>query len=134
MRLLQICANVKRTQVELRERDGKYQCPENLDNLFSFNTIQGYGFPVFQQVKEDARAVQKRRVAVSTAFSTEPRVSNPKEKGSLERPQVRKNRGFARFYLTVIRSKALQAVQMARGPRRSRTGSIKMALTRPRTP
>jgi hypothetical protein len=44
--------------------------------------VQGHGFPILQQAKEDARATQKRGAAVSTAFSTEPRVSNLKEKES----------------------------------------------------
>ena len=85
MRLLQICANVKRAPVEQSKQDGERKNSESWNNLFSFNMVQGYGFPVLQQAKEHARAIQKKGTAVSTAFSTEPRVSNPKEKESLER-------------------------------------------------
>jgi hypothetical protein len=51
-----------------------------------------------------------------------------------EDPQVSKNRGFARLYFTVTKPKTKRAAQMARGPRRSRMGSMKIALMRPRTP
>ncbi len=56
------------------------------------------------------------------------------DKRTQEGLQVDKNRGFARFYSTVTRSGHERMVQIARGPRRSRMGSMKRALTSPRTP
>jgi hypothetical protein len=133
-RLLQICANVKSTSLRRGRRERECKCPRRRNNPFIFNTVQGYRSSIPKPVKRNARADFREETTVSTAFSTEDRVSNLKEEESPEDPQVSKNRGFACFYSTVTSSKANHAPQMARGPRRSRAGSMKRALKKPRTP
>jgi hypothetical protein len=105
-RLLQICANVKSTSLRRGWRGGAYGCSREPHNSFIFNALQGYSFSILPEVEQNSRANLREGAAVSTTFSTEERVSNWEEKELQEEPQVRKNRGFARFYSTVSRSKA----------------------------
>jgi hypothetical protein len=134
MQLLQICANVKSALTRQSKRDGDCERRRSLDNQFYFNMLQGYRFPILRHIQQNARTGLRERVAVSTTFSTEDGVTDLKGNAPPEEPQVRKNRGFPRFYSKVTTSKQNHTAQMARGPRRSRMGSIKIALTSPSTP
>lgn len=134
MWLLQICANVESALLRQSRRAGQCRRRRMLNNQFNFNMLQGYSFLILRYIQQNARADLRERATVSTTFSTEDRVLDLKENALSEGPQVRKNRGFPLFYFTVTTSKQNHTAQMARGPRRSRTGSIKIALMSPRTP
>ena len=54
--------------------------------------------------------------------------------GTPRSPQVKENRSFLKSYPIVTWPEILQMTQMARGPRKSRMGSRKRALSSPRTP
>src|ERR1700694_4397665 len=105
MQLLQICANVKSALVRQSKRDGECERRRSLDNPFYFNILQGYSFLIIRYIRQNARANLRERAAVSTTFSTEDRVSDREGNAPPEEPQVRKNRGFPRFYSTVTTSK-----------------------------
>jgi hypothetical protein len=133
-RLLQICANVKSARLRRNKGDRRWRGPPGPHNQTVFNALQGDNSKAYLRIGGKTQSNLNERFTLSTRFSTEDRVSNLRARVPLKEPQVSKNRGFARFYSPVTRRIAKLAVQMARGPRRSRTGSIKMALTRPRTP
>src|SRR5258708_22966145 len=99
-----------------------------------FSLLQGYRFLGLPRIKQNAPTELKKGATVSTTFSTEPRGVGNEGKAPPGEPQVPKNRGFPGFYSAVSTWKAIRKDQMARGPRSSRTGSIKIALTSPRTP
>src|SRR6266446_2067997 len=67
--------------------------------------LQGYSFLILPYIRQDAQTGLRERGAVSTTFSTEDSVSDLKQNMLPEEPQVRKNRGFPRFYSTVTTSK-----------------------------
>src|SRR5260370_17733156 len=67
--------------------------------------LQGYSFLILPYIRQDAQTGLRERGAVSTTFSTEDSVSDLKRNMLPEEPQVRKNRGFPRFYSTVTTSK-----------------------------
>jgi len=79
-RLLQICANVKSARSRRSGQERKCKCPPWNTNPFIFNMVQGYGIsnPASCPAKRTRRC--PRGVAVSTAFSTEDRAWNLKEK------------------------------------------------------
>src|SRR3984893_7191875 len=105
MRLLQICANVKSALMPPSQRDGECKRRRGLDNPLYFNMLQGYSFLILRYNRENARTSLREQATVSTTFSTEDRVSDLKRNMLPEEPQVRKNRGFPRFYSTVTASK-----------------------------
>ena len=105
MRLLQICANVKSAVVPRNQRDGECKRRRSLDNSFYFNMLQGYNFLILRCIQQNARADLREPAAVSTTFSTEGRVSDLRGNELPEEPQLRKNRGFPRFYSAVTTSK-----------------------------
>ena len=105
MRLLQICANVKSALMPPGKRDGECKRRSGLNNSFYFNMLQGYSFLILRYIREKARTGLRERATVSTTFSTEDSVSDLKRNMLPEEPQVRKNRGFPRFYSTVTASK-----------------------------
>ena len=105
MRLLQICANVKSALRPQSQRDGERQRHNGLDNPFYFNILQGYSFLILRYIRQNARTGLWERDAVSTTFSTEDWVSDREGNTPPEEPQVRKNRGFPRFYSTDTTSK-----------------------------
>ena len=105
MRLLQICANVKSALVRQSKRAGECKRRRRLDNPFYFNILQGYSFLIRWHVQRNAGAELQERAAVSTTFSTEGRVYARRGNALPEEPQVRKNRGFPRFYFTVTTSR-----------------------------
>ncbi len=106
MRLLQICANVKSRPVRQDQRDAEQKYRRLLDKAFNFSMLRRFCFLILQHIKQNARADLEERTAVSTMFSTEDRATEVKKRGPPNAPQVRKNRGFPRFYFAVSTSKS----------------------------
>ena len=72
--------------------------------VFSISYKETFGNPL-HPARLVGGVARRERSTLSTTFSTEDRVSDREGNAPPEEPQVRKNRGFPRFYSTVTASK-----------------------------
>src|SRR5262245_51933597 len=108
----------------------------SVDHIRSFVSV-GYRNEEKSQATIAHKTAEKRlgnRIALSTRFSTAGVSQNDSQNEPLKGLQIVGNTDLTRSYLRVSLPPAQRGLQIARGPRRSRMGSKRIAVRSPRTP